>query len=200
MAFTAQEEELYLWLKTALPSWLFGNASAVEEHWGAMIEQYGSVRVYVEEIIANTFVMVAIGPWLDQHAKDRGIFRQENESDDSLRERIRNVETKLTREALAERADGILTANSMTTGATIVNLRSERAWFVFDTTTGRQLSYLSTVNSGFTDRMSKSGKPSGFVIMLPYGTSAAVAASIQEAVRQNKAAGFWFAVEVRGVP
>lgn len=200
MAFTAQEEELYQWLKTALPSWLFGNDDAVEEHWSAIIEAFGDVRIQMEDWLSKTYVLIATGVWLDQHAKDRGLFRQENESDDSLRERIRNVEAKITREALATVADNILTANSMTTGATIVNLRSERAWFVFDTTTGRQLSYLSTVNSGFTDRMSKSGKPSGFVIMLPYGTSAAVAASIQEAVRQRKAAGFWFAVEVRGVP
>lgn len=49
-------------------------------------------------------------------------------------------------------------------------------------------------------RMGSSTRPSSFIVILPFGTSEAVAASVSEAVRQTKAGGLGHIVERRANP
>lgn len=66
--------------------------------------------------------------WLGLHAHDHGTDRKENESTISLRDRTRNVESAITRLALLQAAQAILSADGVVGTVNIVELPRDAAY------------------------------------------------------------------------
>jgi hypothetical protein len=129
MAFSAEEQELYDWLKSSLPSWLFQDDDAAEEVWGAIVKGVQPVRAQVDSWRDALEILLAEGVWLNQHARDRGTFRQASETDVALRSRLRTVEDAVTLPALEAAINAVLDATGVTADCAIVELRKDRAFF-----------------------------------------------------------------------
>lgn len=212
MALNASQELLYKWLKSSLPSWAF--TTSLGEAWESIAVVFDAVRTLGYSWARSTFILEAQGSWLDLLARDWGTARRLGESDDSLRDRLRNPEDAVTEPALEAGADGILAAMGTATGAKIVSLRMDCARFVTYAATGRKDSYLSrgyrmsgsvwpTYPGGgavWAGNTSAGRRGSGIIAILPYGTTAASAATVLEMLRTKHAGGYWFTVERRLVP
>lgn len=77
--------------------------------------------------------------WLAQHARDRGTERQEGESDEALRDRLKRVEDAVTRPVLLAAVQAVLDREGVVGTPAMVELRRDKAFFrssVSDTGTG----------------------------------------------------------------
>lgn len=194
MAYSTDEQALYDHLRATLPRFLFQTPTASEEIWGGFVKIFDAIRAQIVEWRNYAEILQATGIWLDQHARDRGAFRQEDETDEALRERLSMIEDMVTTPALTSMVDAILAADGVVGSCAMVELRRDRAHFGDYTATGKNRAYLSR---GY--RMSVAS-PSGFIVILPFGTGDATRAAVAEALRAKKAGGFNHYVEVRGVP
>lgn len=128
MAFTAEEQSLYDTLRSTLPGFFWQKATP-EEIWGGLVKVFERVRMEVSTFISQSYILDAVGVWLDQHARDRGYYRQEGETDAVLRERIRNPLDVLTRPVVLYAVNAILGTEGSPTGAALVELRQARGFF-----------------------------------------------------------------------
>jgi hypothetical protein len=202
MAFTEQQQKIYNHLRNSLPRFLFqkwkpdGSDVGGQEIWGGFVLLFDQLWTQALEWFTNAFVQQSSGIWLSQHAIDRGTFRQANETDAALRERLSIVEDVITKPALKAGVDAILAAFGETTECTIVELRGDglRAFFGLNdlTPTDRAKSYFTR---GY--RLTSSDASAGFIVILPYPTSTTVRDAVNEYVKGAKAAGIYHKVEVR---
>lgn len=98
----------------------------------------------------HTLITTATGPetpgdadWLGQHAIDRGTRRQLDETDEALRERLRNIPDALTVVALTSAAQAIMALYGVTDPVTLLELPRDAAYigdFISDTGTGGEFS------------------------------------------------------------
>lgn len=128
MAFTASEQELYDFARNAIPAWLF-QVPRSEEVLTAFVKIFDRVRMNYGETRARTLILQATGVWLDLHASDRGTQRQDGETNEALRARIRNVEEAVTRIALLAAAQAIVDAELIAGTVYGVDLHRDRAYF-----------------------------------------------------------------------
>jgi hypothetical protein len=119
MAFSADEQTLYDWLRSSLPSWMFQDDAASEEIWGAIVKALHPVRAQVDSWRAALEILQAEGAWLNQHARDRGTFRQEDETNEALRSRLRTVEDAITLPALKLAINRVLEATGLASLITV---------------------------------------------------------------------------------
>lgn len=108
MPLSSEAQALFDHAKQSLPRWLTGAASAALEWLYGETEIMDEVRVQGQEWLDITLLENAVGVELDQHAKDRGTSRRVDESDITLRERLRNITDALTEPALQTGVDAIL--------------------------------------------------------------------------------------------
>lgn len=192
---SAREQMLFDSAKKALPSWLFEDES-VQELIAAFAKQIAPCWDEAEIRIRDTFIGTSSTDALNQHAKDRGTRRQGNETDPALTARLRYQDDAVTPAAVRTVANNGLEADGVTIPVGypgLVELRRDRAFFCTDSATSRKRAYLSR---GY--RMAGTGREAtAIIVILPYGTSAATAASIAEALRQKKAGGVKVIVERR---
>ena len=83
-------------LKGLVPGWLFTQTenpedSNVERFFNALASVFQGLEKTLNDNISQTFIRKSSGQFLDQHAKERGVFRRQNEGDPSLRERTINL-------------------------------------------------------------------------------------------------------------
>lgn len=130
MALTADDQLFLDFALAALPRWM--NPSDEFLHGAAKI--FGSsVKAQLDYWFSQTLIGNATGAtattpdWLRQHARDRGTDRQNGESDVALRARLRNVPDALTRGALIDAANAILTAEGIVGSATMVEMPRDAA-------------------------------------------------------------------------
>jgi hypothetical protein len=195
MPLSVEEQRLLDWAVGSLPRWFTSTDRAREELY-AYAKQFDSARAVIQDLLGKQIhVSLAEGIWLDQHARDRGTSRQADESDDVLRARLINVPDVVTLPAIKSLVDTMLSAAGVVGASAFVTLRRDRFHWGTYTATGRDRAYWSR---GF--RWGKNGKPSGFVVILPFGTSVSLGNAVQEAVRRVKMSGVYFTVEIRGVP
>lgn len=132
MAFTASEQELYDFAIDSLPKW-FREVSRSEEELNAMVKVFDAARLQIEVYFSQSRILLATGTgetdWLNQHAKDRGTSRIPGEMDPSLRERIRSTDDALTRSAILDAVQGVMTAEGLGGTPAMVELRWDRAFF-----------------------------------------------------------------------
>jgi len=130
MAYTAEELELYNWLKSSIPRWFFQKENAVEELWGAVVETHGRVKDQIDDWLDAVYILTASDLWLDEHARDRGTFRQFGEVDAVLADRLRTIEEAVSLAAIKTAVNSILAAQGLSTTCAIVELRRDRAYFL----------------------------------------------------------------------
>lgn len=195
MPFSSTEQSLYDHAKAALPRFLFQKDGRADEWLGAFVKAFESARAQLALWRSYAEILQATGVWLSQHALDRGTQRQSDESDATLRERLRTYPDALTRPILLATADAILVAAGVSGTSAMVELRRDRGFFVTDAGTGRKVAYMSR---GY--RVGSSSPPLHFIVILPYGTTDDVTASVTQKLNELKAAGYEASVEVRGVP
>ena len=135
MALTAEEQEFLDLSLRALPFWFRGDARA-QEFVGMAAKMAGQGRtqatywlVTQANILTATGVVGSEPDFLNQHALDRGTSRQDGESDEALRERIRSVPEALTRPFLISAVTDIVSeAGEPTSGIAMVELPRDQAF------------------------------------------------------------------------
>lgn len=193
MPWTANEQALYDHARFSLPRFLFQKADRADEVLGAYVKVFDEARRQTAEwLVTEAFIATASGIWLDQHARDRGTVRQDGETDATLRARLRTLEDQVTPDTLESGAAGIIGLDI--SDVYMVELRRDKA-FMFGSGAGEAKAYLSR---GY--RMSTSGRPMTFIVILPYGTTEAQGAAVSEYLRSRKGAGYKHMVEIRQVP
>jgi hypothetical protein len=191
------EEDLIKVGKDAVPRLMF-KATRAEEITRAKARQMYLAAAAVNEWYRQSFILRANGPWLDQHARDRGTFRQAGESDAALAARLREVAKAVTKPALLALATAIVNADGIAGVAVGIELACDGAYYGDSATDAIQAYHGDgSVADGVTNgwRVTGTGCPLGFVIIVPAGTPAATAASVSDAVRQKKAGSFRHFIE-----
>lgn len=74
--------------------------AASEALLGGLAEQYAQVEQLGDELVGSVTVEGAEGKWLTLLARGYGIYRRDGESDESVRERLREVEDAVTPTAI----------------------------------------------------------------------------------------------------
>ena len=182
-------QALFDHVQKSLPRWLTEGKTTALEWLYAYRDIFVAVKSQGLYWLNMTFIDTAVGPELNQHALDRGTSRRLNEPDPALRLRLKSVVDVVTEPALKASVNAILAANGLT----------PCGWF----TLRRDMIHLSRTNNNNCDRgfrIGHGGQPMAYVVILPYGTTVAIAKSITEYLRQFGPAGFTSIVEVRGVP
>lgn len=196
MSLSSTAQALFDIAKSSLPRFLFQRTDT-QELLGGFASLMDRASSQLDAWITNTNLLLSSGVWLDQHARDRGTFRQANESDTALRTRLRLLADAVTVPAVKAVATEQLQAEGITvTGGYpgVVELRKDRAFFLTNTGTGRKDAYLSRGYRMGTQR------PMRFIVILPYPTPASTAGAVSEQVRLTRAAGYPHSIETRGVP
>lgn len=198
MAYSTDEQELYDHLRSTLPRVLFQSDTAAEELWGALVKQFAAIRSQVDTWQDLTFITRSAEDagneiWEDQAATDRGTSRQPGETSAALGARLRRVEDVVTTPALETACNAVLAAMGLSGAVHIETLRKVRAFLGHDAD-GHPNAYCSR---GY--RLTKSATPAGFVVILPFGSGAALS-SITDLIRAKKAAGFYALFETRAIP
>lgn len=191
MSLSAEAQALFDHARKALPRWLTRGKTAALEWLYGYTEIFDSVRQQGQDWLDITFLEYAAGAELDQHAADRGTSRRAGEDDATLRERLRNITDAVTIPALKASIDALLTLNSLGP-CTIIPLRQSRAHFQLP---GSSTAFMSR---GF--RMAFANRPMGYVVILPYGTSAVIGEAVQELLRLLGPGGYIGYVEIRQSP
>lgn len=191
MPLSTEQQSLFDHAKSALPRLLFGAIASAREWLYAYAVLFDAVRSQGAAWLDQTFIATATGRFLEQHAKDRGTSRRASESDATLRSRLYQVEDALTDPAIKIGVNAILAAAGVAGTCAIVDLRRDKAFLspVPPTTTRAFLS------RGY--RMSYANRPMGYVVILPYGTTAQTANAVSEYLRQFGPAGYYAIVERR---
>lgn len=127
MAFTATEQALYDFAKSSLPGWFF-TVPRAEEVLGAFVKIFDAARQVIADNADRTLIENATGIWLDLHALDRGTYRQDGETDEALRARIRNVEDAVSRPALLAATEAILAADGVLDPPSMVEVKRDGAF------------------------------------------------------------------------
>lgn len=198
MPYTSNEQALYDHLRAALPRWFFQRTSAPEEIWGAYVKIFDAVRAQVDTWAAYTRILVAAGIWLDEHAHDRGTFRQASETDAALRTRLRTHEDMVTLPALVEHVDAMMLAlNPGLDPVVFLELARERSWLMTEIGTYGGMKSKPYLSRGYRIAATR---PKKIIVILPYGTSASTSAAVDEYLRLHRAAGYTHTLEVRAVP
>lgn len=290
MPLSSEEQALFDHMRNMVPRWLTEGPNSKKEWLYAFAHILEAARLQGQLWIDLTYLDLAVGIELDQHAIDRGTSRQNGESDAALRERLRSISDAITDPALTAGVDQILdgtgqladfrvqaytksgwtseletyftvsaggpqtqltfqTVNDGTNPATLVQtgnaavlhysagvttraqaetLINASTIFRVKTSTASSAStltandvfgpkrfYLSRIvglrrDRGFMHvsgsstaflsrgyRMTNHGRPMSYIIILPFGTTAATALSVGEYLRKNGPAGFLYIVERR---
>lgn len=191
MSLTAEQQALFDHARRSLPRWLTRGKTAVLEWLHAYTQLFDAARSQGQDWLDITYLGNAEGSELDQHALDRGTVRRVSESDDSLRERLRSIDDMITEPALKAGVDSILALDSLTESSWVA-LRRDRAHYQVP---GSSTAFLSR---GY--RMTNAQIPMGYIVILPYGTTSVIGEAVEEYLRQFGPAGYYYIVEIRGVP
>ena len=134
MSLTTKQQELYDIGRGTLPEWYTSDERA-NEFLSAIAKIFSLSRDVAERwlgevvLIANASADVGEPDWLDQHARDRGTYRQASESDAVLIDRIRNIPDAVTLPALLSAIQAMMTAGGFSGTPDIVELPRDRAHF-----------------------------------------------------------------------
>lgn len=192
MPLSSEQQTFFDHARNSLPRFLTRGAGAALEWLHAFTQVMDAARSQVADWINLSYISNATGRWLDQHARDRGTSRRENEDDPTLRARIRQFEDMITYPAIKLAVDNILAGAGIAADCAIVSLRRDRGHYQ---AAGNSRAFMSR---GY--RMANINRPMGYVVILPYGTDSITAQAVSEYLRQYGPAGYVYYVEVRQNP
>lgn len=182
---SADEQELFNVAKSTLPRWFFQDGDP-EETIAALAKIMQLGRAQVQTWLDATYILQATGFWLDQHARDRALARQNGESDANLRTRIRSYADAVTTPAIKAAVNNLLTQAGVADPCAVYESRRDQAYY--------QQANPSTAFFGRGYRYGRS-KHSAIVIIVPPTTPAGTFASIAAAARVLAAGGVDVTVE-----
>jgi hypothetical protein len=185
---TPEQQALFDHARASLPRWLTRGPRAALEWLYAFAASIGASQEQAAEWLAATYLGDATGKYLDQHARDRGTLRRENEPDDVLRERIRQIEDAVTEPAIIAGVNAILAGAGLPEEAALVNLRRDRGHYH---EVGDSLAFYTR---GY--RMTNVDRPWTYTIILPAGATEVTRAAVSEYLRQYGPAGYLYTVEL----
>lgn len=191
MSLSAEAQALFDHARQSLPRWLTRGKTAVLEWLHADTQIFDQARAQGQDWLDITYLEFASGAELEQHAADRGTSRREGEDDPTLRIRLRNITDAVTVPAIEIAVNALLAANGLGVCAIVV-LRRDRAHCQIPTKS------TSFVSRGY--RMTHANRPMGYIVILPYGTSAAIGEAVQEILRLLGPGGYNGYVEIRQSP
>lgn len=194
MPLTAEQQALFDHARKALPRWLTRGKTAVLEWLHAYTQLFDDARAQGQTWLNVTYIDSATGSDLDQHALDRGTVRRAGETDATLRSRLKNITDVVTEPALKDAVDTLLAASSLGPSAWVC-LRRDRAFCQLPAAVNANESFLSR---GY--RMTSAQIPMSYLVILPYGTTAAMGEAVEEYLRQYGPAGYDYIVEIRANP
>lgn len=122
MALTTQAQALFDQARNSIPRWLTSGRNAALEWLYGFAEIFEPIVTLAEDYLSGTYIDTASGRWLDQHARDRDTTRRVDETDATLRERLRSLEDMITDPALQMGINTILGAqiNTLASANTIL--------------------------------------------------------------------------------
>ena len=189
--------------KSATPQFFFVDRDRPEEMFNAFAEIMSFANAAFDDFIRQTRILEADGAFLDQHGLDRGLFRRDNELDETFRQRIRNPEDAITRPAILDVVDKILVAAGISQPATMFELPCD-GWYWGTLTDPPELdntrAYWNQYRLGLAGEEGSIpgcpvASPLFFIVIVPIGTTQATRDSIEDAIRFKKAAGVRFTTE-----
>jgi hypothetical protein len=183
-----QEQELYDLAKGSVPRFLFQKKSAPQEILGAAAKVFAAAKTQIASWFSMTYIKDAVDFWEDQHAKDRGIRRQNGESTAALSARIRAYPDALTIPALLGVVNLILTAAGYPATASIVEARAAGAYYQDET--------LPSLQAYFGRGNRWNSRRHNLIVFLPTGTDAATQAACFAALNKWKAGGVGITIEI----
>lgn len=138
MPLTSNEQKLFDFAVSSLPPW-FVVRDRTREIMQSMAKIFGEAYYQADAYFDESLILQAVGIYLDQHARDRGTFRQTGELDASLRIRLRTVEDAVTLPVITTQVQAIIDSEGIVGAPAFVELRLDRAYFgdfTSDTGTG----------------------------------------------------------------
>jgi hypothetical protein len=127
MTLSTEAQALFDHARNSIPRWVTTGKTAALEWLYGFGEIFEAIHDLATEYLEGIFLSTAAGRWLDQHARDRDTTRRDGESDDVLRERLRQVEDAITDPALQAGINAILGVSITTGGGTITFLDAANA-------------------------------------------------------------------------
>ena len=131
MAYSADQQKIYDFVKGALPDWAF-TLDGIDEFVGALVIAVDAAREQRAIWLDQAFIGTAdgVGPdWLNEHAKDRATRRQVGEDTPTLRERLRRYADALTRPVLIAATQAVMDAAGAAGAPVMVDVRRDCAHF-----------------------------------------------------------------------
>ncbi len=164
--------------RTAVPRTISANAPL---ELAAMAETMAVVLRIVAHYHRLSFITRAMGPWLAQHARGRGIYARADESTESLRERVRAPTDTVTPVAILEATQSRLASAGVDGEAALIEVPLHGHVLGFSALGYRRLA----------------GPVSFFVIAAPVGTPESVRRVLEDDLRVHKMAGVGHVVEIQ---
>lgn len=191
MPLSSEAQALFDHAKQSLPRWLTNGVKAALEWLYAFTDIFDDIRQQAQTWLDLTYILQATGANLDQHAKDRGTSRQFGETDLALQQRLINITDILTEPALITHINTLLAQNGLGPCGFVSLRRDEGHYHI----TGHSFAFMSR---GY--RMGHVARPMAYVVILPFGTTAAIANGVSEYLRQYGPGGYNHYVEIRQDP
>lgn len=192
--------------RTSVPEILTSESERQVEVLEAYAVMMGWAAAIDDHRVRQTFILKATGTFLDAHAKDRNQRRTADESDDALRQRLRQYPDAVTAPAILAAVQAILDSLQPGLGTISMVQLPRDGLFLLDTPSAAEdaagFGFLSAprtadqaLTEGFGFRWDDTPPPH-FILMLPSGTSTAAQAAIDATAELLKAAGVKHDVEV----
>lgn len=124
---TSDFEKNFEHIRLSLPNVFRGDRPF--EDLRAMAAVYALVQAQVRDWADMVLISQADGIWLAQHADDRDTSLQAGETEEGLRERLRNLPDVVTQPALLAAVQGVIDAEGIAGTAAIMLLRERRAFY-----------------------------------------------------------------------
>lgn len=204
LVLTDEEQRLADWAKDALPGWYSGDARTPEEIQ-VFAKIFYRLLLQVQFWVDMTYVGRATDgaevDWLDALARELGTKRGDGEVNTSLRYRLRNIQPALTVAAIEDGANQLL--DSLGIAGTVEIEELPRDGLYLSDTPGDPDDaasygfYWTPAVDALSQRYSKP-KGGSVIVIIPYGLSATVRASVLNLVTKLRAAGIAAIVETKG--
>lgn len=108
MVLSVEAQALFDHARAAVPRWLTEPSTSAIEWLYAFVDEFDLVRTLGQEWLDNTYILLAPGAWIDQHARDRGTSRRAGESGAILAQRLKSISDNQTQPVLLGGIEEIL--------------------------------------------------------------------------------------------
>lgn len=95
-------------LKGWVPDWFFEQEGVQIAHFQALAKLLAQAETTLEDHVRETFICQSVARFLDEHGTERNIERLQNELDNTLCDRIRNLVNTSDRISIKEIVDALL--------------------------------------------------------------------------------------------